>query len=277
MDGKIPRRRGLAPPRPLVVYASRLWAVSVLTFAAGCAGLPASAKEQLTQAYSQYTDEDYRAAAAILDAILNEYPRHHESAEGYYLRALCNTRQSMKERATADVLACIRYSKQKDQTGKAHAMAGTLLLEAGRTSTAARHYAMALQALPEAPPADLVRYRYGLCLQREGRWREAKLQFAAVYQKYPASDLADDARRIYRWNHDYFTIQCGAFRERVGATTHMKTLKEAGLRARVETQPRSSRLLYMVYVGQYPKYYLAERALRTVRRQAADALIVPRG
>lgn len=243
----------------------------------GCADLPPSARQQLIKAYGQYRDQEYSAATATLDVILDEYPRHHESAEGYYLRALCRAARSQKTQATSDALSCVKYSTQKDLTAKAHAMSGSLLFEVGKTSEAIRHYTAALRGLPEKPPTDLVRYRYGLCLQREARWREARLQFAAVFQRYPSSNLAEHARRMYDWPHDHYSVQCGAFREKDGATKLVATLKKAGLRARVESFSRSGELLYMVYTGRYPMYGQAKDALGTVKQHVPDALIVPRG
>ena len=112
-------------------------------------------------------------------------------------------------------------------------------------------------------------------LASEGRWREARLQFAAVYQRYPSSDLAPKAREMYQWPDQAFAIQCGAFRDRSGAQKLANKLKRSGLDARVETRPRSGEVLYVVYVGRYPQYRGAQEALRAIRRYVSDALIVP--
>ncbi len=246
--------------------------VLAMPIVAGCAVFP---HDQLTQAYGQYTDKDYVGASVTLDLILNKHPRHPESGEAYYLRAWCRTQQSQRARATADVLSCLKCTKDKDLKSKAHAMAGTLLFETDRTGEAIPHYRAALPGFSGRPFADLVYYRYALCLQREGRWKEGRLQFATVFQHYPDSTCAAHARRMHDWRDDYFSIQCGAFREEAGATALRVELKKAGLRGRVETRARSGEMLYVVYVGRYPRYDQATQALGDVRRRVSDAIVVP--
>ncbi|MEE8386131.1 MAG: SPOR domain-containing protein [Dehalococcoidia bacterium] len=249
----------------------------VLVLATGCAGLSATARQQLIGAYGQYCQKDYRSASSKLDIILHEYPRDQESAEAYYLRALCRAELSQRNQATSDALSCIRYAKESGLRARAHAMAGSLMFEADRTSAAIPHFAEALRSVSDLPEKDkdLVRYRYGLSLQREGRWKKARLEFAAVFQRYPTSDLAAHARRMYDWPHDSYSIQCGAFRDRAGATKLMAELKKAGLGVRVEPRPRGGEPLQMVYVGRYPLHVQARDALLSVRRRVPDALIVP--
>lgn len=255
----------------------RLLVLPAMALATGCASLPASARQQLIEAYGQYCQKDYRSASSTLDGILKEYPRHQESAEAYYLRALCNAELSRRRQATSDAMSCIRYTKDSGLRARAHAMAGSLLFEADRSSEAIPHYAKALSNISDLPQKekDLLRYRYGLSLQREGRWRDSRLEFAAVFQRYPTSDLAPHARRMYDWPHDCYSIQCGAFRDRAGASKLVAKLKKVGLRVRVESRPRSGEPLQMVYEGRYQSYGLARDALRSVRRRVADALIVP--
>jgi TolA-binding protein len=244
-------------------------------FLTGCAELPASAKQQKLDAEVAYRNADYRGAVGTLDTFLARYPNHREAAEAYYLRALCHAKQSNKCRAASDAQQCIRVSAQSDLTAKAHAMAGALLYESGKESAALSHFAKALRSLPEEPPTDLVRYRYALCLQHEGHWKEARLEFAAVFQRYPSSTLAAHAKRMYDWPHDYFSIQCGAFREKSGAKKLLRKINSAGLKGRIESRLRSGEVLQMVYVGKYPRHDRAQDALSAVRRQVPGSLIVP--
>ncbi len=255
----------------------RGWLVLLATMitAPGCAELPASAKQQLIDAYGAYTRKDPQSAKRTLDAFLSQYPEHPESAEAYYLRALCLAEASDKAQANTDAQQCIRLTHNVELAAKAHAMAGTLLMESGKTAAAIRHYSDALKGMPERPPTDLVRYRYATCLQREGDWRQARLEFAAVFQRYPTGALAEHARRMYDWPHDFFSIQCGAFRERRGADELASKLKRAGLDGRVEMRPRSGEPMNMVFVGRFPQYAQGEEALRVVQRQVAGAMIVP--
>jgi tetratricopeptide (TPR) repeat protein len=253
----------------------RFWLLAILMAAPGCGELPASAWRELGEAKTDYLDQDYPAATNRLDRFLQAYPKHKDAAEGYYLRALCRVRMSEKPGALEDVQQCIRVSQDEALRAKGHAMAASLLYETGRTRAAIEHFARAVGRLPEQPPTDLARYRYGVCLQREGRWKEARLQFAAVFQRYPGSDLAPNARQMHDWPHDHFSIQCGAFRDEAGAKRVAGDLKKAGLRARVETRPRRGERLYMVFAGRYPMFDQARDAVRRVQRHVQDALIVP--
>lgn len=253
----------------------------------GCVQIPAAAWEQLSAARHDYDKRSYRVAGGKVDALLRDYvtrggpadsvPQGAEAfaAEAYYLRSLCGTMTSKKVRAEADARQCLKLSKDENLTARAHANLATLLYEANRIHEAIPHFSEALKGLPDRPPTDLIRYRYGLSLQRENRWKEARVQFAAVYQQYPTSTSAQHAKRLYEWPHDYYSIQCGAFRERSGATKLERKLNRAGLRSKVETRPRSGEMLHVVYVGQYPQYNRARDALPSVQRVVSDALVVP--
>lgn len=237
--------------------------------------MPPAAKQQLADAENAYRQGNYPAALSTLNTLLSQYPEYPEAADAYYLRSLCYAKQSNKQKAVEDAQHSIRLCKQDDLKARAHATAATLLWESGKTGAAILHYTEALKGLPETPPTDLVRFRYGMCLQREGQWRQARGQFTTISQKYPGSELAEHARRMNEWPVDGFRIQCGAFREQAEANRLAEKLGKAGLSARVESRERSGETLQMVYVGQYSRYDQAQQALRAVQRQVSDAAIVP--
>jgi tetratricopeptide (TPR) repeat protein len=261
--------------RPVAGKAQWLWAALALPVMAGCAELPLAAKQQKVEAENCYRSQNYPAATRTLDEFLKAYPDHPESAEAYYLRALCDEKQSNKAKAAEDAQQCIRISKNALLTAKAHAMAATLLFESGKIAAAVPHFAAALKDLPNTPPTDLVRYNYALCLQHDGQWKMARQEFAAVIQCFPGSSLAENAQRMNEWPNDFFCVQCGAFREKPEADKLMAKLKSAGLSPRIELRSRSGEKLQMVYVGQYPRYSQAQTALTTVQRQVREASIAP--
>jgi tetratricopeptide (TPR) repeat protein len=265
-----PHHRGHLPTRARWSPA----AIGLLAFA-GCAELPDAAKQQKVEAEAAYRNQNYSAATNTLNALLDKYPDHPESAEAYYLRAMCYARQSNRLKALEDAQRAVRLSKQPELTAKAQVVVATMLYESGKTAAAIPHYVEALKALPEAPPADLVRYDYAVCLQREGQWGQAKSEFGVVAQCYPGSGLAENARRIAEWPDNFFSIQCGAFREKGEATKLVDKLRKAGLSPRMESRSRSGQSLFMVYVGQYPRYDQAQGALRAAQRQVSEASIAP--
>ena len=241
----------------------------------GCVELPLPAKQELVQAEELYNKRDYTSAKSKLDQILNTYPQYRESSEGYYLRALVYNQISNMSAAQSDLRKAVELSLKPDLTARANAMAGALAFESGNFDEAGKRFEAALRVLPERPPYDLVRYRYGVCLQRKGEWKQARSQFATLLQKYQGTSLRDQAQRMLDWGKDYFSIQCGAYRENGPASGQASRLKAAGLPARVETRRRTGELLHMVYVGQYAKFEMAQSALGNVRRHAPGATIVP--
>lgn len=231
--------------------------------------------KQVVKAETEYRNHRFEEADSTLTAFLRRFPEQPESAEAYCLRALCNVKLNNKARAEADAQTCVSLAKDSTIKANAHATLATLLYEDGKTDQALDHYAAALKVLPDKPPADLLRYRYGLCLQRAGRWQEARREFATVYQRYPGSDLAPHARRLYNWDIDGYAIQAGAFREASSASELNQKLRREGLPSRIDRIARSGEWLHTVYVGNYSTYREATSALPVVRRVVKDAFVMP--
>lgn len=241
----------------------------------GCVELPQPAQEKLKAAEKDYRARDYRSAVGKLDEILTDFPEYKQSAEAYYLRGECRIATNNKLGAASDLKKAIALSNDPRLTADAHASAGTLAYEAGNMAEAARHYGDALTKLPEKPPADQIRYNCGVALMRLGEWRKARVQFGMVFQRYPGSSLAANARDKFEWPFDYFVIQCGAFRDKTSAEKQSTKLQGAALATRVESRQRAGETVYIVCVGSYPKYDLAADALRSVKSKCPSAVIVP--
>lgn len=252
-----------------------LAAAGALLTGSGCTEPTPDALKQVKDAESDYRAHNVPAAEQKLSKFISQYPKHPRTAQAYYLRSLCATEQSNKVRAESDAKACLALARDPTLRANANATLGTLMFEANRSAEAVQYYEQALKNLPEKPPVDLIRFRYATCLQRVGRWAEAKQQFGIVLQKYPTSSEAALARIGYEWPHEAYSIQCGAFRDRGGASTLESKLKRSGLRAFVEPRSRSGEVLYTVYVGSYPNYEQARDALGSVQRNAPGSIIVP--
>lgn len=258
----------------------RSLAIRVFASAAVISGIACNAPtqvdlKQVVKAESEYRNQRFEEANDTLSAFLRRFPDDSASAEAYCLRSLCNVRLNNKARAEADAQTCVRLAKDSTVKANAHATLATLLYEEGKTDQALDHYAAALKVLPDKPPADLLRYRFGLCLQRAGRWQEARREFASVYQRYPNSDLAPHARRLYDWDIDGYAIQAGAFRESGSASELNQKLRRQGLPSRVDRIARSGEWLHTVYVGNYTTYREATNALPIVQRVVKDAFVMP--
>jgi tetratricopeptide (TPR) repeat protein len=231
--------------------------------------------KRVMAAESDFRNHRFKEADEKLTAFLRDFPDCHESAEAYCLRSLCNVELKRRAKAESDAQTCVKLAQDSTVKANAHATLATLLYEDGKTDQALDHYSAALKVLPDKPPADLLRYRFGICLQRAGRWQDARREFASVYQRYPNSDLAPHARRLYGWSVDGYAIQAGAFRESDAASDLNQQLRRVGLPSRVDRVARSGEWLHTVYVGNYTTYREATSALPVVRRVVRDAFVMP--
>jgi len=235
-------------------------------------------KEELVVADRDYAKGDTAAANKRLDSIILQYPIAVESAEAYYLRALCRIKQGKSGDALADLQQCVKLSSRSDLTGKAYAAMGGIQQDMGQWGPAAESYQKALQNLPKpgSPgPTDQVLLRYGMCLQRQGRWDEAREAFSTLINRYPNSPFVEDARRRFSWKHSYFSIQCGAFVRPSQADGLIRKLRSALSEAWIEPEARFGRPMYVVYEGKYGTYAQADGGLRTARHVTPEAFIVP--
>lgn len=268
MGGMTVKRATIAPPS-LTLIAMMLAATQ------GCTELPPGEWERLNQAKAACQRHDYRAAMPTLDDILSKYPNANGAADAYFLRSLCHGYLSNKVQAEADARSCIEKSKSPALTADAHATLAVLLLEANRSPEALTHFDQAFQGGPPRPNEDLLRYRYGLCLQREGRWKEAQDAFSAVLKLNPGGGAANHARRAHEWRNEFYSIQCGAFRDAGGADQLKTRLAKLGLKSWVAPHSRAGEPLHTVFVGRYSRYDEARDAVAEVQRHAAGAFIVP--
>jgi tetratricopeptide (TPR) repeat protein len=267
---------GLRHGRSSTGVMPRLHALLAFPLVAGCTELPLHVKQQLHQAESDYRNNDYAGANAKLDDILKVFPSCRDSAHAYYLRGLCKLKHRDKPGARADISRCIEISTDPVLTAKAHATLGTLCYEAGNLRDAIANYEKAVPSLPDVPPTDVVRFDYGVCLIREGRWQQGRAELAAVIRGYPSGSAAGAAQSLADWPRDYFSIQCGAFRDRAAAESLVKSLKKKGVTARVELRSRSNVKLYLVLVGQFNTFDQAEQSLSAIEAKVPDAHVAPR-
>lgn len=246
-----------------------------LLLSAGCATFSQQARDKLIVADTAYRKGDYRAAETQLNSVITEFPSASESAEAYYIRGLCHAHALRAAAAESDFRRCLSLSKRPDLTARAEASLGHLFFDAANFPEAAQHYAISLPALAGDPGAAHVHLRYGICLQRLGKWDDAREQFSTVLHRYAGSRQSEEARRRFAWTQKAFSIQCGVFQQPAQADALLKKLKAAGQAPRRVVEARGNVPVHVVYVGAYPTYAQAQTSLATVRRSVSDALIVP--
>ena len=253
-----------------------VWAMCILTiFLCGCSQLPPEAIQLLESAKRCYDAQRYDQAVANLDKFLAIYGTGQPAAEARYIRGLSLVKKGQLRRGRADLERTLAASKCPELMAKAHVAVGSLDWADGRTDAAVEHYRQALDGLEDRPPKDVVLYRLGTELQRQGQWAQARRHFAEIIDRYQHSKVNKAARLRFSWTYKFFTIQAGAFKDRRRAQQQVKKLRRVGLAAEQRLDARSGRPLYVVQVGQYDTFAKARAELPRVRRAAGEAIIVP--
>lgn len=272
-----PRHPGWRGLRPAVRRRprARCCIAAVLLAAAGCATLPAGAVRNIDQATSLYRSGRYAEAQHLLDQVTSQHPKARGVGEAYYVRGLCRLKQNQKEQARSDFKSALATSDRPELSGRVNAQLGHLCYLDSDYAQAVTYYERAVNDLPDEPPADEVYFRYGDSLQRTGQWKKARTVLPKVWQLFSGSRMETYARRKFAWPHDYFAIQCGAFRSVARANELAHQLRGQGLSAAVQLNAGSSSAMHTVYVGSFSRYADAERELSRVRAVVGDAIIVP--
>ena len=250
-------------------------ALVAFSMLAGCAGLPPAQRQELVRASELYTQGHYHSAAAKLNKLIEEHGQAHEIAEAHYLRGLCQLKGRMPQHSADDFKQAICKSRRKDLTARSRASLAALAFKAGKWEQAGDLYAQALPDLPDEAPKNKILFSAGLCLQRIGRWKEARQKFNELLHKFGNGPLADDARRMVSWDHPYYAVQVAAFAGTDSASRVVRDLRQEGLDATQEYLPRNGRSLWIVMAGRYPTYKDAVLGLKHVNRSHPDAFIIP--
>ena len=114
-----------------------------------------------------------------------------------------------------------------------------------------------------------------MCLERSGRWAEARAPYQRIVDQFPARGLAAAAQRRLQINADHFAVQCGVFSQRKNAESLMIDLERQGLAARIRQEPRRGVPMHVVLVGHYATYEQALQELARVKGYVPKAVLWP--
>lgn len=241
----------------------------------GCHRLPEAAVRQIRQAHQAYRHRQYARCERLASPVIAAHAAEPDTAEAYYLRGLARLRTDRKQAAKTDFEKGRRLTDRAELKALLHAQLGNLEYEAGQYERAAGHYRMAEADLPPHPPSDRVLLRYGMSLQRSGRFREGKRVLARLLLRFPSGRPADQARRKVTWPHDYHRVQCGVYSKAETARAAARRLSDRGVPASSWRQTRNGKTRYVVQAGRYRTYPEARRALEEIRPIVPDAFIMP--
>ena len=152
------------------------------------------------------------APVVVLEAKLNPWVAYGIMP----LFALANagvTLDAVELRASGTSLAALGVVVRPELKGSLYAQLGNLEYEAGRYEAAASQYRRAEPYLDDESPSDRILLRYGLSLQRCGRFRHAKVVLLDLLDRFGTGPAAAEARRALSHVGNHYSIQCGVYRQ----------------------------------------------------------------
>jgi len=239
----------------------------------GCsAQLSPQAKELLAAGTDAYAAGDNRLAVERMDAFLAEAGRTREAAEAFYVRGLAKYKLGDRAGARQDMQEALARTEDSLLAAKASLALGDLAFEADEMALAENMYRQALADLEEGvKPTDHAHFRLGNVLQRQGRWREADVEFSRVIYFFNGSELARRSKQ--RLHARAWTVQAGAYAKHENAVAALERMKRASLAARIEPFMAGRQLQFVIKVGRYPSYEQAVAALSNVKAIQSDAFV----
>ncbi len=239
----------------------------------GCNGkISPEAEKELLAGQADFDRRSDRAVIRRMDAFLAVRASSRGAARAYLLRGLSKKRIGNIADAKLDFQSAVNSATAGDVRANALVQLADLAYTDGEMALAENLYKQAMMDLDEkTQPADYVGYMLGCVLQRQGRWSDADRRFNKVIHLFRGTAKAKAASG--RVHASAWTIQAGAFRDRLRAKALVKRLSATSLSARGEPAHRDGVLWHVVYVGRYPTHEQAMTDLPNVRSRQKDAFV----
>jgi outer membrane protein assembly factor BamD (BamD/ComL family) len=258
-------------------YSSTAAVVGILLgLTGGCTQLLPAQRQSLIEAKGLYDQSRFAEAINRLDPLIRNYGQAAEIGEVYYVRGLCRNKTGDRKGAASDFEQAIATSKNENVVVRSKISLAAVCYQMGQWSRAADLYVEVIPRLENKPPTDQIMFYAGAALRRAGKWREATNYFARILHRFPNSPVAADARRMAGWQHEYFSIQLGAYQDAANAEKAVQAYRTKNLDfVQMENHPWSGRVLWIVMTGRYRTYEDAVAALGRIRSIAPDANVIP--
>lgn len=229
----------------------------------------------LQQSVRYYRDGLFAEAEQAATRAIRSDEGRPGAAEAYYVRGCARMRRGERLQAATDFERAIAVSRRAELTAKAKASLGCVAVENGEYERAVDYFADSVNRLPQRPPLDEIMLRYAVALLRTGEWGQARMVLGRTISGFRGRSTESEARRLFGWPNDYFSIQCGVFHRRSNAESLKNELRQSGWPAEVHTDIVGGRGVYYVWLGQYPTYAQAAAALPKIRVIEREAFVVP--
>lgn len=245
-----------------------------LLVSAGCAGeqIAPETRRKLDAAQADYGVKKYQDVVRYTNEILRNEPRGEGAMQAQYLRGMALYRLKEFAPSREDLQRVYDRTRNADLRIKATDTLGELAYLRGALEEADRLLTEVLDQTPEGErPGDHARFRRGCIRQRQGKWTEADVEFEKVLYQFPNTPTADKARRRARGRS--WTIQVGSYDSKSNANAAAPRYRQAGLRTYIEPVMQDGKLKFLLQVGRWGQYEIAEGNLPAVRRITSDAFL----
>ncbi|MDP6046214.1 MAG: SPOR domain-containing protein [Phycisphaerae bacterium] len=250
--------------------------LAAMSFVVGCTGAaPRRGRVLLAESQNSLVRRDYKDTIEKTDRFLREFGSTREAGRAYYLRGKAKLSLSNVTEAKSDLQEAVNRSPNADVRANSRLALGQLAFDNGRMVLAEELYRDAIADIEVGkPPGDHARYRLGCVLQRRGLWSQAELEFRQVVEYFANTELARRSSR--RVNATAWTVQAGAFGSQSRAALLVRKLRSVGFAPDIKHVLGKSGPLFVVVVNRYETHKQAAMALRSVKRQQADAFVTVR-
>lgn len=247
----------------------------VATICAGCDALPPHGVQLLAQTKDSVTRGQYDAGERAANEFLRQFSSNKKAGDAYYFRGMCRINLHQRESGREDFVACAALAGREDLRAKSLAMLGLLAFEKQDYARAADYYAQADSMSAASPLTDEALFRYGVSVQRLGRWQEARALYSRLLHQMPVSSFVAEARRRFAWPHEYFVVCCGEYPGVEAANEAAAVWKQRGRDVTVEFAEADGVGLWRLFAGQYDSYASATADLSGFLRIEPHAVVMP--
>ncbi len=188
----------------------------------------------LETATATYLAGESEEAVQLYTDFLGSGPEDAPAAEGYLGRGNAYYKLGKYGLAESDFSGSARLARDRNVKAQATLGLGHAVFAQERYDGAEKIYMLVLRKYRGYVGQDEVTYRLGMALARQGKWDDARIYLYEVISSWPSGEFAKRARaKLGTVAEGFFTVQVGAFTNKVLAEAKAKELERQGFGATV--------------------------------------------